>query len=181
MQVIDQLKNKESFALSAGQTMVGIVKKYGKPLYMAHMKLSSIILDKVDFVALFDWNKANTFPSTTGLTNRQVHEEVRLSSSTLILFWIAGHALEKLEDNDTLYDAERWAGVPENQMLSKALSEEEISEIQIYLSQFSFNHNIIPILPYLTELFETGDELLIESGIGRKNKKRMEFTTPQLM
>lgn len=155
-----------------GKTMLGLLKNYGTDLHQAHKLLieelkilpdSSIQMDWADDIILFRYFENNK--------NIITNEKYSLIGSSLILNWICGRILNHIPSQADLVDAEIWfQKSSRDACISSSISLNTHEQVLKYLRKLDV-HLILGAMPYLAEVFETGNETAEEKGAKRKKKK----------
>ena len=166
---------------SAGKTMLGLLKKYGIELHKAHLLLIEEFernykitrTDWVDDILLF-----KRFECSTKILKR---ERNSLICSSLILNWICGRILNQISFNSNLLDAEMWFHSSLKESCYSNFINSDIQKLVIrFLKKIDFPESL-DVIPYLAEVFETGDETPDEKGVERRKRKLMVCTILRLM
>jgi type I restriction-modification system DNA methylase subunit len=157
---------------SAGKTMLSLLKKYGSDLHEAHSILMNDLQVALKNYSNQTWIKEvllfKSFESNKELLEK---EKSSLISTSLILNWICGRILNKIPPQSKLLDAEIWfQNFSAENTFSKHISIEVEENVLSYLRNLNI-HLMLDELPYLTEVFETGNEIANEIGAGRTKKK----------
>ncbi|NJN93155.1 MAG: SAM-dependent DNA methyltransferase [Anaerolineales bacterium] len=168
-------KQKRLSIPSTGQTLLGNARIWGSPILIAHQRLIDLLKQKVglkdcftvyhldyDFL-IYAYHKTN-YQSLT----------FKLCAAALILNWIMGRTLGALSKDASLMDAELWyRGDNESSQppISKVLDLLEQDFVLEPLRSLEYGSELVDILPYAVEVFETSEELLEAFGYERKSKK----------
>ncbi len=156
---------------SAGKTMLGLLKKYGIELHKAHLLLIEEFernykitgTEWVDNMLFF-----KRYECSTKILER---ERNSLICSSLILNWICGRILNQISFNSNLLDAEMWFdGSLKESRYSNFISPDCQKLVIGFLKKINFSE-LLDVLPYLAEVFETGNETPDEKGVQRRKKK----------
>ena len=155
-----------------GRTMLGLLKNYGTNLHRAHNLLTdelkvlpnSIILTNwTDNIILFRYFENNKYIIT--------NDRYSLISSSLILNWICARILNQISSQANLIDAEMWfQKFSKDACISNLINLNTHELILIYLRKLDV-HLMLEAIPYLAEVFETGNETAEEKGAKRTKKK----------
>lgn len=156
----------------AGRTMLGLLKKYGYDLHKAHLILTDDIGTWVNNNSAQNWISQNQFFKSFNNSKESLErEKVSLVSVSLLLNWICGRILNKITNQGNLVDAELWfQNLGTDNIVSKNISKSTHERILSHLRKLKI-HSMLDELPYLTEVFETGNEIVDQIGVGRTKKK----------
>lgn len=155
-----------------GQTLLSNTRKWAESILITHRNLIKALNTKVglDQCKAEYWGKYAfiKYNDALKLDDKTV---VNLYSAALILNWIVGRVLGKLQCNASFVDAENWFLGRES---GKTLSGLDVG-IQLTilrpLRSLDLNLKFLDILPYAVEVFETSDEILNAFGPLRKSKR----------
>ena len=104
---------------------------------------------------------------------------INLLSSALTLNWIIGRIINAIPEKASLNDAAEWFNGKTLPQKSIKIPEQINQSVVESLSKLSFDENLIELLPYIVEVFETSNEILTSSAGSRKKKKlKGIFYTP---
>lgn len=165
-------KKSESFTKpSAGKTMLGLLRRDGLVLHEAHsiliadLKLNQVIKSE-------DWSSKTLlfrfFENSRTIISDKKHS---LVGSSLILNWICGRILNQIPVQADLLDAEMWFHKSSKNDCDSINISQEATQLVLNLLRKMDNKTILEELPYLAEVFETGNETAIEKGATRLKKK----------
>ena len=156
----------------AGRTMLGLLKKYGYDLHEAHLILRNDIGTWVNNNSTQKCISQNQLFKSFDNSNEFLEKEkVSLISASLLLNWICGRILNKISDQSNLVDAELWFhNLTIDNTVSENISKPAHESILSHLRKMKI-HLMLNELPYLTEVFETGNETANQIGDGRTKKK----------
>jgi hypothetical protein len=153
----------------AGRTMLGLLKKYGRRLHRAHTILTDEIQNTSWPAELL--KEVLFFRYSSEKDEVVMSQKSSLISSSLLLNWICGRILNRLPFDASLTDAESWFhNLPQNQCISNVINLRSHESVLDLLQQIDIP-SLIEAMPYLAEVFETGNEIPDEKGIERKKKK----------
>ncbi len=156
---------------SAGKTMVGLLKEFGKEFHNANEQLAQEISTNRSIQRVSNWKEQilafKFFDSDLELL--EGHKS-RLISSTLLSNLICSVVTKHLPSNTTVSEAEKWFHPDQQDTFSRYIS----PQVQFNIS--SKLNEILPrismdMLPYLFEIFETGQETAEAIGSNRVKKK----------
>lgn len=157
---------------SAGKTMFSLVKKHGSDLHNAHIALMGELQPLLTNNLNENWIQEHLLFKSFS-RNKILLEKVKVSlfSASLLLNWICGRILNSLSNNNNLHDAELWF---HNSSSYETLSQYIKPDIQENILSHLRKLNLSLMsdeLPYLSEVFETENEIANEKGVGRVKKK----------
>lgn len=165
--------NSNSFSKPApGKTMLSLLRSYGSDLHNAYVvlveELQSLDLRKYDD----SWmTKILLFRFSQQDVSILYDNKASLIGLSLIMNWVCGRILNELPANASLVDAEVWfQKSPRAELISNELKAEKQDLVLRYLNEIKLE-SILEAMPYLSEVFETGNETALQKGSKRKNKK----------
>lgn len=170
-QVIDQ----NPLTLSrpnVGKTMLGLLKGYGKYLHEAHVILTEELKSFSSKTVFNEWeDKILLFRFFDENIEQLKKDKYSLISSSLLMNWICGRILNRLSENADLIDAEIWFQKLSNKECISSNISDNAHELILYSLRKIDTSFTLAVLPYLSEVFETGSETSEEKGSGRTKKK----------
>lgn len=157
---------------SAGRTMFILLKKHGYDIHNAHVALMNELQPLLKKHANENWKKEHLlfqfFDTNKTLIEK---EKVSIISASLLFNWICGRILNSLSNSHNLYDAELWFhNSSSHETITQHIKPEIQESILSHLRKLNI-HLMSDELPYLSEVFETGNEVANEKGAGRIKKK----------
>jgi hypothetical protein len=154
-----------------GKTMLRLIKEHGKYLHQAYIILIGE-LKSVSEVEKKKWlEKGIQFRHFEASRGQIDHHTDDLVSSSLLLSWLCGRILNRISLETTLLDAEMWFyNSPHDFCISRNLTEITQQKILSLIQRFNIG-SLLKILPYLCEVFETGNESAEQKGSKRVKKK----------
>ena len=172
---INNLLFKSADTLSkptAGRTMLGLIKNYGADLHLAHTLLINELKNFPSGINQSNWS--DDFLLFRYFENTKVivtNDRDSLISSSLILNWICGRILNHISIQADLVDAEIWfQKCSKDDCISKNITPTTHEAILKLLRRIEI-HLMLEAIPYLAEVFETGNETADEKGANRVKKK----------
>lgn len=157
---------------SAGRTMVGLMKELGTDIHHAYELLTQHLSKAAEDAVLKDWEK-NVLLFSFSEQDKQIleHKKIHLISASLLSNLLCGVASQKLPTTASIGDAEKWFNNEEDShgithLLPSWVQTEVTNVLSGVLSKVS-----LEVLPYLFEVFETGQETPREIGASRVKKK----------
>lgn len=158
---------------TAGKTMVGLLKEFGTKLFHANTLLINELKPFHEALNRTDWiNEVILYrfaPINRGVLSQSALEII---SSSLISNWLCGAFLGELSKESSLAQAEMWFhNKPLSNCISRHVSEVTQKKVHKIISSI-YTSTSIDTLPYLFEVFETGNETANEIGANRKMKKK---------
>lgn len=157
---------------NAGRTVLSAVRMWGFPILEATSKLNAHLLSTHNQSLIGFFGEQYRFVRNQGTSSDDMMCALRRCSSAIILGWISGRILGALPPTATLTDAEKWfTGDSASGHLSRHLTLEQQQDILAPLRELEVSPRLSDILPYAAEVFETGNEMLLALGPGRRSKK----------
>jgi len=157
---------------TAGKTMLGLLKAYGPNLLQAHTMLVNELRLFQSSTLKHDWFTKvllfRCFENNKAIVN---DNKFSLISLSLIMNWICGRILNQVSINADILDAEMWFQKSSKiECISQNISVQTNKLITNFLGKIDV-HTMLETIPYLAEVFETGNETTEEKGVKRKKKK----------
>jgi hypothetical protein len=160
-----------------GRTLLANVREKAAPAFAAYIEIKAAVQRALNAPEL-----AQNFVHDTCKVNTPVpllgYDEAALISSTLLLDWISGRLVGDLHDNNSLFDAHCWAygEVGESREFVRSVSSQIGND---GLDSIQTGDELLDLLPYILEVFDTSSELITALGSARTLKRRHGvFYTP---